>query len=70
MMDPLLCWRWLNTCQTMGSGKLIPCVTLLVCAAFALLTELSLSQPMCFLTFILPILSPSTRGREQVTVRV
>ena len=54
----LLSWRWLNTCLLMGSGKLIPCLALLACTAFALPIKLSLSQPMNFLTFTLPILSP------------
>ena len=58
----LLSWRWLNTCLPMGKSELIPCFALLVHVAFALPIELSLSQPMSFLTFTLPILSPIPLG--------
>jgi len=42
----------------MGSSEIIPYSALLVNTAFALSIKLSLSQPMSFLTFTLPILSP------------
>jgi len=54
----LLSWRWLNTCLPMGSKEWIPCCALLAGMAFALPINLPLSQPMSFLTFTLPILSP------------
>lgn len=41
----------------MGSSKLIPYFVWLACAAFALPLKLSLSQPVNFLTFTLPVLS-------------
>lgn len=50
----LLCWGWLNTCLPMGS-ECIPCFTLLLIVVFALPFQLSLYQPMSFLTFTLPI---------------
>lgn len=62
----LLFWRWLNTCLTMGSGKLIPCIALFCFALLVsqlllyLLILLSLYQPMSFLTF--PNLYPISRG--------
>ena len=40
-----------------GSSEWIPCFVLLACTAFALPIKLSLTQPTCFLTFTLPILS-------------
>jgi len=46
----------------MGSGELIPCFALLVCAAFALPIKLSLPQPMSYLIFTLPIHSPFPPG--------
>jgi len=42
----------------MGSSELIPYLALLTCMAFVLPIELSLSQPMSFLTSTLLILSP------------
>lgn len=52
----LLSWRYLQTCLPMGGAERVPCFALLVCAAFALPTKLSLSQPMSFLTSTLLIL--------------
>lgn len=43
--------------EHLGSGERIPCFTLLVQVAFAFLVELSLSQPMNFLTSTFLILS-------------
>jgi len=63
----LLSWRGLNICLPMGSSEQVPCFSLLVCAAFVIPIKLSLYQPLSFLTFTLPILSPShCEGSEQV----
>lgn len=48
-------WGWLNTCLSLANGEVIPWFALLACAASALPIELSLSQPMSFLTFTLLI---------------
>lgn len=40
------------------SRELIPCSALLACVALALIINLSLSQPVSFLTFILLVLFP------------
>ena len=65
----LLSWRWLNTCLPMRRSEWIPCFALLACTAFALPIKLSLSQPMSFLTFTLPILFPIPLvGNEQAAV--
>lgn len=60
--EMLLSWGWLNTCLCMVSGELIPCFSMLVCAAFALLIKLFLSQPMSSLIFALLIHSPIPPG--------
>jgi len=66
MIGALLSWRWLNTCLPMGSSELIPCFSLLLCVAFALPINLSLSQPTSFLTFTLSIFSfIPLQGSEQ-----
>ena len=57
----LLSWRWLNICLPLGSSEWIPCFALHVHTAFALPIKLSLSQPMSFCTFTLPI-SPHPTG--------
>jgi len=45
-----------------GRGECIPCVAWLVRMAFTLPTKLSLPQPVSFLTFTPPILSPTPPG--------
>jgi len=60
----LLSWRWLNSCLLIASSERISGFALLACMAFALPTKLSLSQPMSFLTFTLPVLSPSHQGGQ------
>lgn len=40
----LLSWEWMNTCLPMGCSEWIPCFSLLVHMAFALLIKVSLSQ--------------------------
>jgi len=54
----LLSWRWLSTRLPMGSSEWIPYFAFLVQMTFALPIKLSLSQPMSFLTFTVPILWP------------
>jgi len=49
----------------MGSNELIPSFALLVFMTFALPIELSLSQPMSFLTFTFLILSPVPLGESE-----
>lgn len=49
----LLSWKWLNVCLLMGSNELILCFALFVWVAFALPSELSLSQPLSSHTFYL-----------------
>ena len=61
----LLSWRWLNTCLPRGSSEWILCFALLAWVAFALPIKLSLSQPMSFLTFTLPILSLTPQGGSE-----
>jgi len=51
----------------MGSSELIPWFALLACMAFALPVKLSLSQPMSFLTFTLPVLSLIPPRAEQAS---
>jgi len=64
MLDgALLSCRWLNTCLPVGSSEWIPYFALLACAVFSLPIKLLLSQPVCFLTFTILILSPSHCGR-------
>jgi len=46
----------------MGSRERIPYSASLACASFALPIKLSLSQHTSFLTFTLPVLSPSPQG--------
>ena len=59
-------WKHLNICLPVGNIKWIPCFALLVHTAFALPTILSLSQPMSFLTFTLPIIFPiPLEGRSE-----
>jgi len=53
----------------MGSSEQIPCLALLVYVVFALPVKFSLSQPMSFCFFTLPILSPiPPHGSEQAAV--
>lgn len=62
MMQPCSSYRWLNTCLPIWCGERISCFTLLVYTAFPLPI---ISQHMCFLTFILLILSSiPVRGVE------
>lgn len=56
-------WKWLNTCLPMGSSKLIPCFSLIVHSAFALPTELLLSQPTSSHTLPFQSSPPSHQGR-------
>lgn len=57
-----------DTCLPMGSSETIPCFALLECLAFAFSVKLPLSQPISFLPFTIPILSPVLlmKVREQL----
>jgi len=56
-----LSWGQLDTCLPMGSSERIPHFALLARTDIATLVKLSLSEPTSFLTFTLPILTPSRR---------
>lgn len=54
----LLSWTWPNTSLSVGSSEWILYIVLLACTAFALSIQLSSSQPMSFLIFLIPLLIP------------
>jgi len=65
----LLSWRWLNIDLLVGSSEGIGFFCLAAAHSFILPIKISLSQPISFLTFTLPNLSPILVERsEQVAV--